>query len=130
MGFGSFAVGIGYPLTFTATQTGSFFWFQHPTLGAVSDITRTPADAVYYTPATVSLLTNFRNSTTLSGNASSCGALDPATAICTNLTPTPLSTGLGSFSIFEPYTDDVTMTGTQQYSGNFGVFWTERSNHD
>lgn len=129
VGFGSFAGGIGYPLAFTATQpTGSFFGFQHSTLGAVSDITRTPADAVNYTPATASLLTNFRNSTTLSGNASSCGALDPATAICSNLTPTPLSTGLGSFSIFEPYTDDVSMTGTQQYSGNFGVFWTERSN--
>ena len=128
VGFGSWAGGRGYPLAFTATQpSGSFYGFQHSTLGAAADIMRTPADAVNYTPPTATLVTKLRNSTTLSGNASSCGALDPTTAICTNLSPTPLATSLGSLYLFEPYTDDVTMTGTQQYSGNFGIFWAERT---
>jgi hypothetical protein len=88
---------------------------------------RTPADTVNYTPLTATLVTKLRNSTTLSGNASSCGALDPTTAICTNLTPTPLATSLGNLYFFEPYTDDLTKTSMHQYSANFGIFWTERT---
>ncbi len=108
----------------------SFYGFQHSTLGAAADIMRTPADAANYTPATATLVTKLRNSTTLSGNASSCGALDPTTAICSNLSPTPLMTNLGTLYLFEPYTDDVTMTGAQQYSGNFGIFWADRARLD
>jgi hypothetical protein len=131
VGFGSYAAGRGYPLTFTATQpSGSFYGFQHSTLGAAADIMRTPADIVSYTPLTANLVTNLRNSTTLCGNASSCDVLDPTTAICTNLSPTPLATSQGSFYLFEPYTDDVTKTGTQPYSGNFGIFWAERTRSD
>jgi hypothetical protein len=131
VGFGSWAGGRGYPLAFTATQPlNSFYGFQHSTLGAAADIMRTPADAANYTPATATLVTKLRNSTTLSGNASSCSALDPTTAICSNLSPTPLATNLGTLYLFEPYTDDVTMTGAQQYSGNFGIFWTERARLD
>jgi hypothetical protein len=126
VGFGSWAAGRGYPLAFTATEPGGFFGFQHSTLGAAAEIMRTPADAVNYTPPTATLITKLRNSTTLSGNASSCCALDPATAICTKLSPTPLSTSLGKLYLFEPYTDDLTKTGMHQYSVNFGIFWTER----
>ena len=130
VGFASYASGRGYPLAFTATQpSGSFYGFQSSTLGAVGDILRTAADASKYTPLTATLLTNLTNPTTLSGNASSCGSLDPTTAICSNLTPVPLATSQGSFTITEPYTDDVTGTGTQPYSGNFGIFWSEKRSH-
>lgn len=121
VGFGSWAAGRGYPLAFTATEPGGFFGFQHSTLGAAAEIMRKPADAVNYTPPTATLITKLRNSTTLSGNASSGGALDPATAICTKLSPTPLSTSLGKLYLFEPYTDDLTRTGMHQYSVNFGI---------
>ena len=126
-GFGSFAAGPGYPLGFTATQPlNSIYGFENSTLGAVADILRTPADAANYTPPTSTLLTHLKNSTTLSGNVSSCASLDPTTAICSNLSPARLSTSLGALTISEPYTGDTTGTGTQPYSVNFGVFWSER----
>lgn len=126
-GFGSFASGPGYPLSITATQPqNSIYGFENSTLGAVADILRTPADAANYTPATGKLLTDLTNSTTLSGNVSSCASLDPATAICSNLTPAPLSTSHGPLTISEPYTGDASGTGSQPYSVNVGLFWTDR----
>jgi hypothetical protein len=125
-GFGSSAGGRGYPLSLTATEPpDSIYGFEHSTLGAVADIMRTPADVVNYTPLTRTLVTDLTNPTTLSGNASSCGALDPTTAICSSLTPIRLNTDRGGFYLFEPYTNDSSTTGTQPYSDNFGIFWTE-----
>ena len=127
VGFGSIAGGRGYPLALTAAQPpDTIYGFENSTLGAVADILRTPADIAKYTPLTQTLLTNLTNETTLSGNASSCGALDPTTAICTHLAPARLNTDRGAFYLYEPYTNDSSGNGTQPYSDNFAVFWTER----
>jgi hypothetical protein len=131
VGFGSNAGGRGYPLSLTATQPpNSIYGFENSTLGAVADIMRIPADAANYSPLTQSLVTDLTNATTLSGNASSCGALDPATAICSSLVPTRLETNRGSFYLYEPYTNDASTTRTQPYSDNFGIFWTEKGHKD
>jgi hypothetical protein len=86
VGFGSSAGGRGYRLSLTATEPpDSIYGFENSTLGAVADIMRIPGDAANYTPLTQTLVTDLTNPTTLSGNASSCGALDPTTAICSSL---------------------------------------------
>jgi hypothetical protein len=132
-GFGSLIVGgaPGYPLGFTATEPpDSIYGFEHSTLGAVADLIRTSgADSPLYLPLTLTLVTNpLTNPTMLSGNVSSCpgtNTLAPSTAICSNLSPIALSTGLGKLFLYEVYTGDVTGTGTQPYSTNFGIFWSE-----
>lgn len=126
VGFGSGAGGRGYPLALTATEPpNSIYGFENSTLGAVGNILRTHDDLANYTPLTQTLVTDLTNATTLSGNGSSCGALDPTTAICSNLVPTSLNTDHGAFYLYEPYTNDSSGNGTQPYSDNFAVFWSE-----
>jgi hypothetical protein len=138
VGFGSRAGGRGYPLALTdhLDLNGLVEW---STVGAVSDLTRVPADAALYTPATATLVTDLTGATALFGAASSCVALDPLTGVCSNLTPVGLRTSAGRFFLFEPYTDDERANAdVGPYSINWGAFWSEpgvgcdedRSHHD
>ena len=125
VGFGSRAGGRGYPLALTDHRdyNGLVEW---STVGAVSDLTRVPADAALYTPATATLATDLTGATALFGAASSCVALDPLTGVCSNLTPVGLRTSRGRFFLFEPYTDDERANGdVGPYSINWGAFWSE-----
>ncbi len=131
IGFGSYAGGRGYPLSLTANQDNGGM-VENSSIAAIGDLLTTQADAVNYTPATVSLETDLTNATALSGGASSCVAFDPATSICSNLTPIPLRTSRGNLYLFEPYTDDEsTPDGTAPFSINWGMFWADLgSNND
>jgi len=123
VGFGSAAGGRGYPFRLAANQDiGGLV--EDSSIGAVSDLTLTPADAAFYSPATANLATNLRNYTVLSGAATSCTSLDVATSTCNNLTPIPLSTNKGALYLYEPYTavDD---NGVGPFSVNWGMFWSE-----
>lgn len=125
IGFGSnLSAGRGYPLALTALEDNEGL-IENSTIGAVSDMMRTPADASQYTPATATLKTNLANDTALSGAASSCVAFDPKTSICSNLTPIALETSRGDFMLYEPYTvdDSADPAVTQPHSVNWGIFW-------
>jgi hypothetical protein len=128
VGFGSTAGGSGYPLSITSNMDSNGL-VENSSVGAVSDLTLTPADASLYTAATSTLATDLTNATTLSGGASSCIGFDPTTSNCSSVTPIPLTTDRGDFYLFEPYRQD---QGTgRQYSINWGVFWSETgSNHE
>jgi len=125
LGFGSYAGGRGYPLSLTQNQDNGGM-VEYSSIAAITDILTTSADAVNYTPATATLVTDLTNATALSGGASSCVAFDPATSICSNLTPVPLRTSRGDFFLYEPYTDDETTSdGTAPFSINWGMFWSD-----
>lgn len=122
IGFGSNAGGRRYPLSLTANQDNSGL-VENSSIGAITDILTTQADAVNYTTATASLVTDLTNATALSGGASSCVAFDPKTSICSNLTPVALRTSRGSFYLYEPYRDDeTTTTGAAPFTVNWGMF--------
>ena len=133
IGFGSYAGGIGYPLSLTDNRDPDTLT-ENSTLGAVSDLTRGLPEGAdyYYSDATAGLATDLTNGTALSGAASSCVSFDPPTSACTNLMPVPLHTSLGDFFLFEPYTAvDPTTDGSQPqpHTVNWGVFWTELAPH-
>ena len=117
----------GYPLSITANQypQDSSGLVENSLVGAVSDLTLTPAHASNYTLATSSLQTDLKNATVLNGGASSCQGFDPATSTCSGLTPIPLRTNRGDFLLFEPYRHDATKAGEKTYSVNWGLFWAE-----
>jgi hypothetical protein len=123
VGFGSQAGGAGYPLSLTGIQDDDGL-VENSSIGAVADIVNVPSDAQLYSPATATLVTDLTNPTLLSGGASSCAAsdFDALTSICTDLTPMPLKTNRGDFTISEPYIGD---HGAGQYSVNWGLFWSE-----
>ena len=123
VGFGSQTGGAGYPLSLTGIQDDDGL-VENSCIGAVADIINIPSDAQLYSPATATLVTDLTNPTVLSGGASSCAAtdFDPRTSICTDLTPKPLKTNRGDFSISEPYTGN---HGAGQYSVSWGLFWSE-----
>ncbi len=130
IGFGSNAGGRGYPLSLTSVQDNSGL-VEDSTIGAITDILTTPANAVNYTSATAGLVTDLTNATALSGAASSCAGFDPSTTICSNLTPVPLATSRGDFLLYEPYTDDeTTSSGTAPFSVNWGIFWSDLGAND
>lgn len=128
IGFGSFgstgSQESGYPLSITAHQDNDGL-VEDSSVGAVSDLTLTPADASNYSSTTASLKTNLKNATTLSGAASSCIGFDPVTSTCGSLTPPALHTNKGDFYLFEPYRHDATANTSTTYSVNWGVFWAE-----
>jgi len=128
VGFGSKASNgsreSGYPLSLTKNQDSSGL-VENSLVGAVADLTLTPANASIYTVATSSLKTNLTNATVLTGAASSCQGFDPVTSTCSSVTPVPLRTNRGDFMLFEPYRHDATMPGQLTYSVNWGVFWSE-----
>lgn len=139
VGFGSHLGGTdfrGYPLSLTKHDlaSGGVPCFvgngcsltENSLVGAVADIIST-GDTANYTPETATLTADLKSATTLSGPASSCIAFDPTTSICSNLSPVALQTDLGSFYLFEPYTDDDSTNGTQPFSVNWGAFWAERT---
>jgi hypothetical protein len=115
----------GYPLSITANEDDAGL-VGNSLVGAVADLTATPTDAEYYTPATAALMTDLTNTTTLSGGASSCIGFDPSTSTCSTVTPTaiPLKTNKGDFYIYEPYRQDAGVD-LPTYSVNWGVFWIE-----
>ena len=123
VGFGSQTGGAGYPLSLTGIHDDDGL-VENSCIGAVADIINIPGDAQLYSPATATLVTDLTNPTVLSGGASSCAAtdFDPRTSICTDLTPKPLKTNRGDFTISEPYTGD---HGAGQYSVSWGLFWSE-----
>ena len=127
VGFGSHVGGHdyrGYPLTLTQLDCDSLT--ENSTVGAISDIAITPANAANYTAPTALLPADLVHATTISGPASSCVAFDPATSICSDFNPVPLKTNRGDFTLFEPYTDfDTTCTPTGPLSVNWGTFWAE-----
>ena len=94
-------------------------------VGAVADLTLTPADASNFTAATAGLKTDLTNATMMSGGASSCQGFDPTTSTCSSLTPIPLRTNRGDFLLFEPYRHDAAQPGQITYSVNWGAFWSE-----
>jgi hypothetical protein len=128
IGFGSIGPGgsqeSGYPLSLTAHQDNDGL-VENSSVGAVADLTLTPANASNYSPATAGLTTDLRNATTLSGAASSCIGFDPVTSTCGSLTPPALHTNKGDFYLFEPYRHDATASTSTTYSVNWGVFWAE-----
>jgi len=132
IGFGSNAGGSGYPLSITKNDDNQFSGLvQYSSIGAVSDLTLVSADAALYSAATATLATDLTNATALSGGASSCVAFDPATSVCSNLTPIPLKTSRGDFYLYEPYTEDESANGgTGPYSINWGFFWSDRGHRD
>jgi len=134
IGFGSVAGNgareSGYPLSITANKDANGL-VDNSLVGAVSDLTLVPAHAANYLPAVAALKTDLRNGTALSGGASSCHGFDPTTSTCSSLTPVPLRTSRGDFTISEPYRQDATGSGAVTYSVNWGVFWSEtRSGSD
>jgi hypothetical protein len=131
-GFGSTAGGSGYPLSITKNDDGQFSGVvENSSIGAVSDLTLVAADAALYSPATATLATDLTNPTALSGGASSCVAFDPATSVCSNLTPIALKTSRGDFYLYEPYTEDESANGgTGPYSINWGFFWSDVGHRD
>ena len=98
---------------------------ENSSVGAVSDLTLTPADAANFTAGTAGLKTNLKNATLMSGGASSCLGFNPVTSTCTSLTSVPLRTSRGDFLLFEPYRHDAAQAGQTTYSVNWGSFWTE-----
>jgi hypothetical protein len=125
VGFGSGAGGTGYPLSITANADYNGL-VENSLVGAVTDLTVTPAHAASYSAETATLATDLTNATLLAGAASSCIAFDPATSACSNFTPAPLHTSRGPFLMFEPYTDDETANLVPgPYSINWGLFWSE-----
>jgi hypothetical protein len=128
IGFGSIArngsTQSGYPLSITANKDNDGM-VENSSVGAVSDLTLTPADAANFTAGTAGLKTNLKNTTLMSGGVSSCLGFDPATSTCTSLTPVPLKTNHGDFLLFEPYRHDAVAAGQVTYSVNWGVFWAE-----
>jgi hypothetical protein len=121
VGFGSYAGGRGYPLSITQNENSGML--EASLIGAVADIQRTSgADQANYTPATGTLVTDLTNPTLLSGGASSCVSFAVTSSVCSNLTPIPLATSQGNFTISEPYTDD---EGGGPFSINWGSFWSE-----
>ena len=129
IGFGSMKNGStesGYPLSITANQdSNSSGLVENSLVGAVSDLTLTPADAANFTAATAGLKTNLKNGTLMSGGASSCLGFNPATSTCTSLNPGPLHTNRGDFVLFEDYRHDAVTAGQATYTVNWGVFWAE-----
>jgi hypothetical protein len=92
-------------------------------IGAVADIIST-GDTMNYTPETAALTVDLKSATTVSGPASSCIDFDPTSSICFSPSVVPLQTDLGSFFLYEPYTDDETSTnGSQPFSVSWGAFW-------
>jgi len=132
VGFGSTSGGSGYPLSVTKNDDNQFSGVvQYSSIGAVSDLTLVSADATLYSAATATLATDLTNATALSGGASSCVAFDPATSVCSNLTPIPLKTSRGDFYLYEPYTEDESANGgTGPYSINWGFFWSDLGHRD
>jgi hypothetical protein len=122
VGFGSATGNSGYPLAIAANEDTDGL-VENSSVGAVADIMQTPGDTKFYTGATANLVTDLTNRTALSGAASSCVDFDPATSICSNLTPIGLKTNRGNLYLFEPYTAD---HGAGPYSVNWGVFWSDR----
>jgi hypothetical protein len=132
VGFGSHVTaGRGYPLALTALEDTDGL-AENSTIGAVSDLTRVPANAGNYSPATATLRTNLANETDLSGAASSCVQFDPKTSVCSNLTPVALRTDRGDFLIYEPYTVDYSTNPAvpQPHSVNWGIFWSSMMHKD
>lgn len=127
IGFGSIGNGStesGYPLSITANQDTDGL-VENSLVRAVSDLTLTPADAANFTAATAGLKTNLKNTTLMSGGASSCQGFDPTTSTCSSLTPIPLHTNRGDFLLFEDYRHDALFAGQVTYSVNWGLFWAE-----
>jgi len=133
VGFGSRAGGRGSPLAVTSHQDleGLVEW---SSIGAVADLTRQPANAAMYNPATATLVTDLTNATTLSGAANSCVALDATTGVCSNFVPVGLRTSAGLLYLYESFTEDEQGNGDVGPSSiNWGVFWAEpgqREDHD
>jgi hypothetical protein len=127
IGFGSSAGGNAYPLTIAAHEDLNGLT-ESSTVGAATSITLGTVDPTdhSYSSATTGLTTDLTNATVLSGAASSCAAFDPVTTICTNSTPVALRTNRGDFRLSQPYTaDNSSSDGSQPYSVNWGVFWSE-----
>jgi hypothetical protein len=115
----------GYPVTITANRDSNGLT-ENSLVGAVSDLTLTPAKAANYTAGTATLATDLKNATTVSGAVSSCIGFDPGTSTCSSLTPVPLKTNRGDFYLFEPYRQDGDPSnGVPTYSINWGIFWSE-----
>jgi len=124
VGFGS-RNGRGFPLAISDHEdpNGLVEW---STVGAVSDLTRTPANGANYTPETASLKTDLTGATALSGAASSCLWLDLATGVCNDFTYTALRTSIGPLFLYENYWEDESANGdVGPYSIQWGVFWSE-----
>jgi hypothetical protein len=129
VGIGSKAGGRGYPFTVTRNEDVQGL-VENSTIGAITDIL-SGTRVTDFTPQTATLVTDLTNQTVLSGAASSCVSFDPATSVCSALTPIALKTSAGDFYLYEPYTDDETPIGnsppdgTHPYSINWGVWWSE-----
>ncbi|HMK71705.1 MAG TPA: hypothetical protein VK454_00115 [Myxococcaceae bacterium] len=125
VGFGSTAGGRAYPLSITA-NTDKHGLVENSSVGAVADLTTTPANANLYTAATATLVTDLTNETTLSGGASSCVAFDPITSVCSDFTTVGLQTNRGPFYLPELYYDDESAFGiASPYTISWGLFWSE-----
>jgi len=126
VGFGSTtgSTESGYPLSITANSDDDGL-VNNSLVGAVSDLTLTPANAANYTAATATLSTNLKSPTTLSGAASSCIGFDPTTSTCSTQTPIALKTNRGDFLISQPYLHEALDNTTTTYSINWGVFWAQ-----
>jgi hypothetical protein len=127
VGFGSMAGGRAYPLSITANNNNDKHGLvENSSVGAVADLTTTPANATLYTAATATLATDLTNETTLSGGASSCIAFDPITSVCSDFTTVGLQTNRGPFYLPEIYYDDESAFGfASPFTINWGLFWSE-----
>ncbi len=125
VGFGSTAGGPAYPLTISANQDFNGL-VENSLVGAVSDLTVTPANALNYSPETASLATDLTNVTLLAGAADSCVSFTPLTSACFGVTAIPLQTSRGPLLLLQQYSDDESANGVPgPYSVNWGLFWTE-----
>ncbi|SDI38386.1 hypothetical protein SAMN04487926_1169 [Paraburkholderia steynii] len=116
IGFGSYlTAGRTYPLAVTAMDDQDGL-VTNSSVGAVSDIMTTPANAANYTQDTATLTTNLANETALSGAVSSVPSI-------------ALRTDRGDFVLYEPYTVNY---GSGPYSVNWGFFWATlgKGNHE
>ena len=128
LGFGSKKGGRGYPLSLTGNHDVTNGLVENSTIEAVSDLSRVPADAALYTPATATLRTDLTNATVLGGAANSCVAFDPITSACADLTPIGLKTSAGLLYLSEDFYEDETQQDPPipgPYSIQWGVFWSE-----
>lgn len=130
-----FSAGAGYALLISEAggQSGG-----HTTVAALADIAATPTDSANYTPATLTLGTDLKSASNLTGTALSCAVAPTAessvdndgvtpsypTFGCPSGAPVVLHTDIGNVQIYSPYVD-LTDGTRNPYSLNWGVFWVE-----
>jgi hypothetical protein len=130
-----FSAGAGYALLVSEAggRSGG-----HTTVGALADILATPADQANYTPQTLTLGTDLKTASNLTGAALSCAvAPTPEVSVdndgvtpmystfgCPSSAPVVIRTDIGKVQIYAPYVD-LTDGSRNPYSLNWGVFWVE-----